>query len=57
MFSKHISLGGMLRHSPNHGTQRLPNDDGDDDDDDDDIIRINITPCLSCYIEIVRAYS
>ena len=26
----------MLRHSPNHGTQRLPNDDDDDDDDDDD---------------------
>ena len=25
----------MLRHSPNHGTQRLPNDDDDDDDDDD----------------------
>ena len=26
---------GMLRHSPNHGTLRLPNDDDDDDDDDD----------------------
>ena len=26
----------MLRPSPNHGTQRLPNDDDDDDDDDDD---------------------
>ena len=26
----------MLRHSPNHWTQRLPNDDDDDDDDDDD---------------------
>ena len=25
----------MLRHSPNHGTQRLPNDDDDDDDDSD----------------------
>ena len=24
----------MLRPSPNHGTQRLPNDGGDDDDDD-----------------------
>ena len=24
----------MLRPSPNHGTQRLPNDDDDDDDDD-----------------------
>ena len=23
----------MLRPSPNHGTQRLPNDDDDDDDD------------------------
>ena len=23
----------MLRHSPNHGTQRLPNDDDDDDDE------------------------
>ena len=22
---------GMLRSSPNHGTQRLPNDDDDDD--------------------------
>ena len=22
----------MLRRSPNHGTQRLPNDDDDDDD-------------------------
>ena len=22
----------MLRHSPNHGTQRLPNDDDDDPD-------------------------
>ena len=22
----------MLRYSPNHGTQRLPNDDDDDDD-------------------------
>ena len=28
----------MLRPSPNHGTQRLPNDDDDDDDDDDDEI-------------------
>ena len=26
----------MLRTSPNHGTQRLPNDDDDYDDDDDD---------------------
>ena len=26
----------MLRPSPNHGTQRLPNDDDDDDDDDDE---------------------
>ena len=26
----------MLRPSPNHWTQRLPNDDNDDDDDDDD---------------------
>ena len=25
----------MLRPSPNHRTQRLPNDDDDDDDDDD----------------------
>ena len=25
----------MLRPSPIHGTQRLPNDDDDDDDDDD----------------------
>ena len=25
----------MLRHSPNHGTQRLPNDNDDYDDDDD----------------------
>ena len=25
----------MMRPSPNHGTQRLPNDDDDDDDDDD----------------------
>ena len=25
----------MLRPSPNHGTQRLPNDDDDDDDDDE----------------------
>ena len=24
----------MLRPSPNHGTQRLPNDDDDDDDED-----------------------
>ena len=24
----------MLRPSPNHGTQRLPNDDDDDDDDE-----------------------
>ena len=24
----------MLRPSPNHWTQRLPNDDDDDDDDD-----------------------
>ena len=24
----------MLRPSPNHGTQRLPNDNDDDDDDD-----------------------
>ena len=23
----------MLRPSPNHGSQRLPNDDDDDDDD------------------------
>ena len=23
----------MLRPSPNHGTQRLPNDDDDDDDE------------------------
>ena len=28
----------MLRPSPNHGTQRLPNDDDDDDDDDDLLI-------------------
>ena len=28
---------GILMPTPNHGTQRLPNDDdGDDDDDDDD---------------------
>ena len=26
----------MLRPSPSHGTQRLPNDDDDHDDDDDD---------------------
>ena len=26
----------MLRHSPNHGTLRLPNDDDDDDDDDEE---------------------
>ena len=26
----------MLRPSPNHGIQRLPNDDDDDDDDDDE---------------------
>ena len=26
----------MLRPSPNHGTQRLPNDNDDDDDDDDE---------------------
>ena len=29
----------MLKPSPNHGTQRLPNDDDDDDDDD------NVTCC------------
>ena len=29
----------MLRPSPNHRTQRLPNDDDDDDDDDDDIVQ------------------
>ena len=29
----------MLRPSPNHGTQRLPNDDDDDDDDDDEIMK------------------
>ena len=28
----------MLRPSPNHGTQRLPNDDDDDDGDDDDMM-------------------
>ena len=26
----------MLRPLPNHGPQRMPNDDGDDDDDDGD---------------------
>ena len=26
----------MLRPSPNHGTQRLPNDDDDDDDNNID---------------------
>ena len=26
----------MLRPSPNHGTQLLPNDDDDDNNDDDD---------------------
>ena len=26
----------LMRPSPNHGTQRLPNDDAEDDDDDDD---------------------
>ena len=30
----------MLRPSPNHGTQRLPNDDDDDDDDDDQLLAI-----------------
>ena len=29
----------MLRPSPNHGTQRLPNDDDDDDDDEITIAR------------------
>ena len=32
----------MLRHSPNHGTQRLPNDDDDDDDDDVLVVDDNI---------------
>ena len=36
----------MLRPSPNHGTQRLPNDD----DDDDDLIHSGLshTPHLCC---------
>ena len=32
----------MLRPSPNHGTQRLPNDDDDDDYD----MRLSFTCCL-----------
>ena len=31
----------MLRPSPNHGTQRLPNDDDDDDDRRVDLTRFN----------------
>ena len=35
----YIYKDGMLRPSPSHGTQRLPNDDDDDD--------INITACIN----------
>ena len=34
----------MLRPLPNHGTQRLPNDDDDDDNDDDDGTSLSWTP-------------
>ena len=27
----HLEIDDMLRPSPNHGTQRLPNDDDDDE--------------------------
>ena len=47
----------MLRPSPNHGTQRLPNDD-DDDDDDDDLASIRaMIPWCSVYNKVNYALS
>ena len=42
----------MLRPSPNHGTQRLPNDD-DDDDDDDEYSSITLMVKLMQHIIII----
>ena len=39
----------MLRPSPNHGTQQLPNDDDDDDDDDDNLGNIQRCTSTACY--------
>ena len=40
----------MLRPSPNHGTQRLPNDDDDDDDSSQVAPTVRI---IICYVESV----
>ena len=41
----------MQRPSPNHGTQRLPNDDDDDDDDDDPEISPS-SLSAGCHLQI-----
>ena len=45
---------GMLKPSPNHGTQRLPNDDDDDDNDDDGVpdivLYVSLPLCSVHYI-------
>ena len=45
----------MLRHSRNHGTQRLPNDD--DDDDDDLTHTVSNTPAMNGTAHIVLQQS
>ena len=42
----------MLRYSPNHGTQRLPDDD--DDDDDDDEILCTTQPCHLWDVRLIN---
>ena len=44
----------MLRPSPNHGTQWMPNDDDDDDDDDDIYLyTLHIGPYLASIQTLV----
>ena len=43
----------MLRPSPSHGTQRLPNDD-DDDDDDDEIASSRFSKLLTVNCSPIR---
>ena len=46
----------MLRPSPNHGTQRLPNDD-DDDDDDRYVCVYVFSMCMYFYISTFSIFN
>ena len=46
---------GMLRPSPSHGTQRLPDDD-DDDDDNDEYMWFDMHDAICCGLSLFRVF-